>query len=42
MQIDRLSQGIEAKFEQSRIVFWHDSDQSFHDEIMSLSTFGEV
>lgn len=37
MQIDQLIQGIEAKFNQNRIVFWHDPDRSFHDEILSLS-----
>ncbi|MDC9724766.1 MAG: BREX-1 system phosphatase PglZ type A [Gammaproteobacteria bacterium] len=37
MQIEQLTQGIEAKFKQNRIVFWHDPDQSFRDEISSLS-----
>ena len=36
MQIDQLIQGIEAKYNQNRIVFWHDPDQSFHGEIASL------
>ena len=37
MNIAHLAQGLKAKFKQNRIVFWHDPDQSFHDEISSLS-----
>ena len=40
MQIDQLTQGIEAKFDQNRIVFWHDPDQSFQEEIPSISIDG--
>ena len=37
MQIDELTQGIEAKFDQNRIVFWHDPDKSFQEERASLT-----
>lgn len=37
MQIERLTQSIEAKFNKSRLVFWYDSEQSFNDEIVSLT-----
>ena len=29
MQIEQLIKGIEAKFIQSRLVFWYDPEQSF-------------
>lgn len=35
MQIDKIVKGIEAKFNQHRIVFWHDLYQSFKDDIPS-------
>lgn len=37
MQTEKLTQGLMAKFEQSRIVFWYDDEQSFIDEISQLS-----
>lgn len=37
MQIEQLSKGIEAKFNQSRLVFWYDSEQSFKDDIGNLA-----
>jgi len=40
MQIDQLVKGIEAKFNQHRIVFWNDPDQSFQEEISSLTIEG--
>jgi|GEM_PF-2996921 len=37
MQIDQLTKGIEAKFEQSRLVFWYDPKQSFSEEISVIA-----
>ena len=37
MQASELIQGITAKFKDNRIVFWHDPDQSFIEELDSLS-----
>jgi uncharacterized protein (TIGR02687 family) len=36
MQIDQLIQGIQAKFDQSRLVFWYDPEQSFHEDIPEI------
>ena len=36
MQIDHLIQGIEAKFDQSRLVFWYDPEQSFHEDLPEI------
>jgi len=36
MQIDQLTKGIEAKFKQSRLVFWYDSEQSFRAELPAI------
>jgi hypothetical protein len=33
MQTEQLQQGISAKFEQSRLVFWYDPEQSFKEAI---------
>jgi hypothetical protein len=35
MQIEQLTQGIESKFEQSRLVFWYDPEQGFKDEVLN-------
>ena len=37
MQASELIQGIVAKFKNNRIVFWHDPDQSFTEELDSLN-----
>jgi len=37
MQTEQLTKGLKAKFEQSRLVFWYDSDQSFIDEIADIN-----
>lgn len=37
MQIDQLTKGIEEKFKQSRLVFWYDSEQSFSEEISTIT-----
>ena len=37
MQIDQLTKGIEAKFKQSRLVFWYDPEQSFSEEITAIT-----
>ncbi|GAF55382.1 putative cytoplasmic protein [Psychrobacter sp. JCM 18901] len=37
MQASELIQGIVAKFKDNRIVFWHDPDQSFIEELDSLN-----
>lgn len=37
MQASELIQGIVAKFKDNRIVFWHDPDQSFTEELDSLN-----
>lgn len=37
MQISELIRGIASKFEQHRIVFWYDPEQSFTKEIQTLS-----
>nr|HIL76101.1 BREX-1 system phosphatase PglZ type A [Rhodospirillales bacterium] len=36
MQISELVQGLNAKFEQSRIVFWYDSEQNFTEALEQL------
>lgn len=36
MNIDQLKSGLEAKFQSSRIVFWHDPERDFSDEIADL------
>ena len=33
MQIDQLIKGIEAKFDQSRLVFWYDPEKSFQEDL---------
>ncbi|WP_257264046.1 BREX-1 system phosphatase PglZ type A [Endozoicomonas sp. ONNA2] len=38
MQISELAQGISARFEKSRIVFWYDPEESFTEELEQLST----
>jgi hypothetical protein len=40
MNIKQLQQGLENKFAKSRIVFWHDPDQSFTEELDQLSLDG--
>ncbi|RLA02852.1 MAG: BREX-1 system phosphatase PglZ type A, partial [Gammaproteobacteria bacterium] len=40
MQIDQLIQGLEAKFNQSRIVFWYDPEQSFQEAVASIAIAG--
>ncbi len=40
MQLEQLIQGIEAKFEQSRLVFWYDPEESFHEELPQLMVDG--
>ena len=40
MQIEQLIKGIEAKFKQSRLVFWYDPEQSFSEEISSIAIEG--
>ncbi|EKT4487389.1 BREX-1 system phosphatase PglZ type A [Shewanella algae] len=37
MDISQLEQGLNKKFSESRIVFWHDPDQSFTDVLPELS-----
>ena len=37
MQISELGQGVAAKLEQSRIVFWYDPEQSFTEELEHLA-----
>jgi hypothetical protein len=37
MQISELAQGVAAKLEQSRIVFWYELEQSFTDELEYLT-----
>ncbi|WP_254423101.1 BREX-1 system phosphatase PglZ type A [Psychrobacter sp. DAB_AL32B] len=37
MQISELAQGLTSKFEQSRIVFWYDPDQSFTEDLEQLN-----
>lgn len=37
MQISELAQGINARFEKSRIVFWYDPEESFTEELAQLS-----
>ncbi len=37
MQIDQLKKGIEAKFKQSRLVFWYDPEQSFSEEVSTIT-----
>jgi len=37
MQIEQLIKGIEAKFNQSRLVFWYDPEQSFREEISAIT-----
>ena len=40
MQIDQLTKGIEAKFKQSRLVFWYDPEESFAEEISAIAIDG--
>lgn len=40
MQTEQLQQGISAKFEQSRLVFWYDPEQSFKEAIETLTIDG--
>jgi len=42
MQTEQLIKGLKAKFENSRIVFWYDDEQSFVDEIAELSSDKEL
>ncbi|WP_244057054.1 hypothetical protein [Aeromonas caviae] len=37
MDITQLNTGLTKKFEQSRIVFWHDPEQSFTAQLADLS-----
>ena len=37
MQIEKLAEGIKKKLEQGRIVFWHDPEQSFIDDLPELT-----
>ena len=37
MQLNELAQGLLAKFKQSRIVFWYDSEHSFTEELAQLT-----
>ena len=37
MQIEQLIKGIEAKFNQSRLVFWYDPEQSFREEVSAMA-----
>ena len=37
MHIDQLIKGIEAKFKQSRLVFWYDPEQSFSEEVSTIT-----
>lgn len=41
MQLEKLSEGIKKKLEQSRIVFWHDPEQSFVEDIPKLTALLE-
>jgi len=36
MQVDQLIKGISAKFEQSRLVFWYDPEESFKEAVSTL------
>ncbi|ODA22240.1 hypothetical protein [Photobacterium damselae] len=36
MNIDQITNGLIAKFEQSRLVFWQDVDKEFTDELPNL------
>ncbi len=40
MQIEQLIKGIEAKFKQSRLVFWYDPEQSFSEKIPEITING--
>lgn len=40
MDKDQLKVGLEAKFELSRIVFWHDPENTFFDDVNSLDLAG--
>ena len=37
MQLEKLAEGIKKKFDQGRIVFWHDPEQSFVDDLPELT-----
>lgn len=37
MQLEKLAEGIKKKLEQGRIVFWHDPERSFADDLPELS-----
>ena len=38
MQLEKLAEGIKKKFEQGRIVFWHDPEHSFVDDLPELTS----
>ncbi|WP_417438953.1 BREX-1 system phosphatase PglZ type A [Idiomarina sp.] len=38
MQLEKLAEGIKKKFEQGRIVFWHDPERSFADDLPELTS----
>jgi len=40
MQVDQLIQGIDAKFDKSRLVFWYDPEESFKEEVSQLMIDG--
>lgn len=42
MQISDLVQGVAAKLEQSRIVFWYDPEQSFTEELEHLANTSSI
>ena len=37
MQINELIEGIKSKLERSRIVFWHDPEHSFQEDIDQIA-----
>ena len=41
MQINELAQGLSARFEKSRIVFWYDPEQSFTEELAGLVAWSD-
>ncbi|MGY8863356.1 MAG: hypothetical protein ACKVJ2_12085 [Pseudomonadales bacterium] len=38
MNLEQIKQGILAKFEKCRIVFWQDEDAEFEEQISELKT----
>jgi uncharacterized protein (TIGR02687 family) len=40
MQIEQLIKGIEAKFNNSRLVFWYDPEQSFREDVSEIKIDG--